>query len=148
MMEYTFAHKPNSDIHHVIPDILANLSSERQAVKKLMKGVKDKHSAEYAALDSKQNAIKVSMNSFFGFVGGFKFPFEPYAQTITGEGRNMLTQSKLLVETGLPASILAIIPRLPVVIYGDTGKFFIIISIIIQSSLLFSNIHIHHFISF
>jgi len=64
--------------------------------------------------------ILLARNSFFGFVGGSKFPLAAYAQSITGEGRNMLAQSKLIVETSLPGRIMNMLPQPPVVIYGDS----------------------------
>lgn len=127
-MAATFARKTcpeeENDCLHVIPELLKHLSAERQSIKRQMKKLSE-DSAEYASLDSEQNAIKVTMNSFYGFIGGHKYPLAPLAQSITGDGRNMLALSKTVTESSLPTSVLRLIPRPPVVVYGDTDSIFV-----------------------
>lgn len=68
VLDYSFAKKTEqmcvqdniAPLRNVIPDILRILSDTRQQVKKQMQKL-DKKSPEYLNLDSKQNAIKVSM---------------------------------------------------------------------------------------
>ena len=122
-------------VEHVIPTVLSELSAKRQAVKKQMKAVAE-GSPEYMALNSVQNAIKVpsfsfsfyfylsqrrfqvSMNSFYGFVGGQKFPIGAYAQSVTGQGRNLAGMCQVLIETKISRKHVQMLPQAPRIVYG------------------------------
>lgn len=82
----------------IIPGILTNLWEERKKIKKLMETEEDKKT--YAIINAKQLAIKVSMNSIYGFFGvkAGIFPCQPISSTVTHVGRNMIDHSKKCAE--------------------------------------------------
>lgn len=82
----------------IIPGILKRLWDERKRVKKLMETEEDKKM--YDIINAKQLAIKVSMNSIYGFFGvktGI-FPCQPISATVTHVGRSMIDHSKKCAE--------------------------------------------------
>lgn len=82
----------------IIPGILKRLWEERKRVKKLMETEEDKKM--YDIINAKQLAIKVSMNSIYGFFGvktGI-FPCQPISATVTHVGRTMIDHSKKCAE--------------------------------------------------
>ena len=61
------------DVHHgLLPKVMDHLLSYRKATKKLMKN-HAKSDPMYAILDGRQNALKVSANSVYGFCGAHPF---------------------------------------------------------------------------
>ena len=69
-----------------IPTLLRDLGEARTAVKKRLKT--DKHL--YAVLNAKQMAIKVCMNSFYGFLGSTSFGHRELGASVTAYGRDLI----------------------------------------------------------
>lgn len=92
--DYTFV----QNVEGVVPGILSRLWNERKIVKKQMSSEKDNH--KKAILNGKQLAIKVSMNSIYGFFGVKSgiFPCQPISSTVTYVGRTMIEHSKKCAE--------------------------------------------------
>ena len=116
--DYTFV----QNVKGVIPDILSRLWKERKKVKKEMNAEEDPRMK--AILNGKQLAIKVSMNSIYGFFGVKEgiLPCRPIASTVTYTGRQMIAHSKKCAEEWYNGkSESGIVAK---VIYGDslTGK--------------------------
>ena len=107
--EYKFA----INVPSVLPAVLEELAEFRTQAKRDMK----KHAGTFLAqvYDGKQLAYKVSMNSVYGFTGvsrGF-LPFMPIASSVTCQGRQMIEDTKNMVEKEFPGSIVR---------YGDTDS--------------------------
>ena len=104
--DYTFV----QNIKGVLPDILDKLWTERKATKKEMK----KHKGTFLAkvLNGKQLAIKVTMNSVYGFCGASKgmLPCRPIAASVTATGRRMISETSTLAQEMYPC----------VTTYGDS----------------------------
>ena len=58
------------------------------------------------------------MNSFYGFVGGQKFPIGAYAQSVTGQGRNLAGMCQVLIETKISRKHVQMLPQAPRIVYG------------------------------
>lgn len=87
------------NVEGIIPKILTRLWAERNRVKSLMKTEKDPRMK--AVLNGKQLAIKVSMNSIYGFFGvgeGAMLACKPIASTVTYVGRKMIEHSRNCAE--------------------------------------------------
>lgn len=96
----------------ILPIILDKLWTQRKAIKKDMKNVKnelskatdqeeiDKMKMYYDVLDGFQLAMKVSMNSIYGFTGANlgRLPEKRIAASVTAEGRRMIQACKEYVE--------------------------------------------------
>jgi DNA polymerase delta subunit 1 len=67
--------------------------------------------------NGKQLAFKVSMNSIYGFCAAYMLPCQAISASVTTIGRNMIHQTKTLVEEMYPGSK---------VIYGDTDSVMVI----------------------
>lgn len=79
----------------ILPALEERLVDERKKVKNEMKVAAKKegeNSVAYIVLDKRQNALKVSANSFFGFLGvrNGKLPLMEGAMSITGWGRQLI----------------------------------------------------------
>ena len=101
------------NVPSVLPAILEELAEFRTQAKRDMK----KHSGTFLSqvYDGKQLAYKVSMNSVYGFTGvnrGF-LPCMAIASSVTCQGRQMIEDTKNLVEKEFPGSIVR---------YGDTDS--------------------------
>jgi len=101
----------------ILPMILRHLKKERNAAKAEMKKTNDPNIA--AVYNGRQLAIKVSMNSAYGFCGTSagtgKLPCEPVAESVTTIGGRMIMHSKDCCEKwgkedGIPVRV----------IYGDS----------------------------
>ena len=107
--KYTFA----INVPSVLPAILAELAEFRTEAKRGMK----KHQGTFLAqvYDGKQLAYKVSMNSVYGFTGVQRgiLPCMPIASSVTSQGRQMIDDTKALVEKEFPGSRVR---------YGDTDS--------------------------
>lgn len=92
--DYTFV----QNVEGIVPGILSRLWSERKRVKREMASEKDTRMK--AILNGKQLAIKVSMNSIYGFFGvkAGVFPCKPISSTVTYIGRTMIEHSKNCAE--------------------------------------------------
>jgi DNA polymerase delta subunit 1 len=102
----------------IMPQILLALRQGRKDTKKKMAELvkidpKNEFSTLYKILDAKQLAQKVTMNSVYGFCGtGLKgvLPCGPVSACVTARGRQMIENSKYIVETEYRAKVL----------YGDS----------------------------
>ena len=98
----------------ILPKLLRTLAQNRKKAKKDMaQAKKNGDMFMYSVYNGKQLAFKVTMNSIYGFTGanvGF-LPCKPVASTTTAIGRDMIEQTKNLVEEWYPGST---------VVYGDS----------------------------
>lgn len=92
--DYTFVQNRKG----IVPDILTRLWEERKRVKRQMACETDERLK--AILNGKQLAIKVSMNSIYGFFGVKRgiFPCQPISSTVTYVGRTMIEHSRECAE--------------------------------------------------
>ena len=95
----------------LLPRLLSELHTERRKVKKEMKKFKY-GTPEYFLLNAKQLAIKVTMNSVYGFCGvkTGKMPCYPISATTTCIGRQMIEDTKAFCEQHYDCDV----------IYGDS----------------------------
>jgi DNA polymerase elongation subunit (family B) len=107
---YAFAQKqPGSEFidasgsRSVIPDLQTRLKSSRKAVKAMMAPLEHSQDPDdqlkYRVLNGRQLAIKVSMNSLYGFTSAFMLNLMALSASVTAKGRQMIERSKLFVET-------------------------------------------------
>ena len=108
----------------ILPIMLEKLWKERKSIKKEMKGVKAQLkeakteeekkdlNMQYDVLDGFQLAMKVSMNSIYGFTGANlgRLPEKRIAAATTAEGRRMIQACKEYVENNYDAKV----------VYGDS----------------------------
>jgi len=113
----------------ILPRMLDKLWTERKAIKKEMKSVKNLLKEEkdltkkaelemqYNVLDGFQLAMKVSMNSIYGFTGANlgRLPEKRIAASTTAEGRRMIQACKEYVEKNYNAKV----------VYGDTDSIYV-----------------------
>ena len=107
----------------VIPSLLEELYSERKKVKKRMKTAKSQ--TEYTILDGTQLAIKVSLNSIYGFMGRKvgNLKLKALASIVTAVGRQQIDYTKELAEEHGPRIMKG--EGTFHVIYGDTDSVFL-----------------------
>lgn len=105
----TFRH---STIHHrycfaqntlsVIPDLQIELKKSRKAVKNKMAEIEHSENPEdqlrYRVLNGRQLAIKVSMNSIYGFTSAFMLNLLALSASVTAKGRQMIEQTLNFME--------------------------------------------------
>jgi DNA polymerase delta subunit 1 len=98
----------------IMPKILDRLWKERKKIKKEMKTCTDENT--YAVLNGVQLAIKVSMNSIYGFTGAKygRLPNKKIAAAVTAEGRRMISHSKKCAEEWYNCEV----------VYGDTDSIY------------------------
>ncbi len=113
----------------ILPTILEKLWMERKEIKKEMKLVKNKIKKEtneekikemeneYEVLDGFQLAMKVSMNSIYGFTGANfgRLPEKRIAAATTAEGRRMIRQCKNYLLQNYDCEV----------VYGDTDSVYV-----------------------
>lgn len=113
----------------ILPKMLEKLWTERKSIKKEMKKVKELMKAEndtekkadlemqYNVLDGFQLAMKVSMNSIYGFTGANfgRLPEKRIAAATTAEGRRMIQACKEYVESNYSCKV----------VYGDTDSIYV-----------------------
>ncbi len=104
-----FSYKYAQNVKGVLPDLLEELAKSRKYYKKLMNEATDDFSRE--VYNQNQLAVKVSMNSMYGFLAAPMLCCKPIASTVTFWGRDMLEKTKKFVETNYPKSK---------VVYGDS----------------------------
>ena len=101
------------NVPSVLPAILSELAEFRTQSKRDMK----KHAGTFLAqvYDGKQLAYKVSMNSVYGFTGVTRgmLPCMAIASSVTYQGRQMIEDTKAMVEKKFPGSVVR---------YGDTDS--------------------------
>ena len=81
----------------ILPEILWDLWQERKRVKKQMKK-EIPHSTMYNVKDGTQLALKVCMNSIYGFTAGYMLPCKEIASSVTKYGRGLILKTKSLIE--------------------------------------------------
>ncbi|PAA87980.1 hypothetical protein BOX15_Mlig004511g4 [Macrostomum lignano] len=99
----------------VLPQVIGKLVETRRAVKSLLKDPKLRDE-QRVQLDIRQKALKLTANSLYGCLGfqQSRFAAKPIAALVTSKGRDILAQTKELVE------------KLNLeVIYGDTDSIMI-----------------------
>ena len=99
----------------IMPKILSRLWKERKAIRKQMKSLDDENM--YAVLNGVQLAIKVTMNSIYGFTGARygRLPNKKIAAAVTACGREMIAHSKKCAEEWYNCEV----------VYGDTDSIYI-----------------------
>ena len=101
-------------INGIVPDLLADLTLSRKKYKNLMNNATDPFLKQ--VYDKCQLAVKVSMNSFYGFFAANMLTCKPIAATVTSVGREMIFKTKTFMEKNYENSV---------VVYGDTDSVFI-----------------------
>ncbi len=102
----------------VLPQILLNLWAMRKSLKKDMARAKERGDVNLTAIyNAKQLAVKVAMNSIYGFCGADngKLPMKEIAETVTTNGRMLIERSKAYVESWYPCEV----------VYGDTDSVYV-----------------------
>ncbi len=99
----------------VLQKLLNDLTLTRKEYKKLMGSTDDPFLKE--VYNKCQLAVKVSMNSFYGFFASHMLCCKPIAATVTAIGRNMIQDTKKYMEEAYKNSAVAV--------YGDTDSVFI-----------------------
>ncbi len=104
----------------ILPVILEDLIAARKRAKADLK--KESDPERRAVLDGRQLALKISANSVYGFTGATvgKLPCIPISQSVTAFGREMIEQTKELVESKF--TIANGYQHDAKVIYGDTDS--------------------------
>jgi DNA polymerase delta subunit 1 len=102
------------NVEGLLPKMLNKLWNERKKIKKLMKTA---DSETYAIYDGQQLAIKVSMNSIYGFTGATygRLPDKRIASAVTAIGRHSIEISKNYAEENYDCEV----------IYGDTDSIYV-----------------------
>ena len=93
----------------ILPKLLAELSLARKEYKKLMGSTDDPFLSE--VYNKCQLAVKVSMNSIYGFLAAPMLCCKPIAATVTAVGREMIDNTKKFMEDNYDASV---------AVYGDS----------------------------
>ncbi len=105
-----------SEVHYrgIMPAILSTLLDERLAVKAAMKAETD--NAKRSVLNAKQEAVKILLNSFYGYAGfqRSRLYTVEVAASVTAYGRENITRTKELIENAGYR-----------VVYGDTDSVFV-----------------------
>ena len=99
----------------IVPQILTELLDKRIQLKKAMKSSKDEN--ERAILDAQQYAMKILLNSFYGYAGYARARLYSLtmASAVTGYGRENLLKTKQIIEEGESFRV----------VYGDTDSCFV-----------------------
>jgi DNA polymerase delta subunit 1 len=102
------------NVKGLLPTMLDKLWKERKRIKKLMKSADEDM---YKVYDGQQLAIKVSMNSIYGFTGATfgRLPDKRIASAVTAEGRKSIEKSKEFAESNYDCEV----------IYGDTDSIYV-----------------------
>jgi len=106
--KYHYKYVQNREIS-VLPELLSDLFTARVAVRAKMKSITDPF--VLSVMDKKQLAIKVSMNSVYGFLAAHMIKCKPIAASVTAVGRQMIEKTKNYIEDNYNAST---------IVYGDS----------------------------
>jgi DNA polymerase elongation subunit (family B) len=86
----------------IIPDLQMKLKAARKAVKRKMAEIENSTNPEdqlrYRVLNGRQLALKVTMNSIYGFTSAFTLNLGALAACVTGRGRQMIDMTKNFME--------------------------------------------------
>jgi len=116
LAKYSFHFVQNKE--GILPRILNKLWKTRKAAKKDMKRAKECGDTNLAdVLNGKQLAIKVTMNSVYGFTGATNgyMPMKIIASSVTARGRQLIDQTKSFCESNYDCEV----------IYGDTDSCYV-----------------------
>lgn len=117
---YEFRYLKAEFIQGLLPELVYNLVQERDLIVKYVKDNKlPKSHGEGLVLDKRQLGLKISANSFFGFLGVLnngKRPFREGAISITALGREAITKAIDHLVTKYNVNV----------IYGDTDSCMIV----------------------
>ena len=113
---YEIVVKFAQNVKGIMPKILERLWKERKDIRKQMKSLSPEDPL-YAVLNGVQLAIKVSMNSIYGFTGARygRLPNKRIAAAVTATGRNMIAHSKRCAEEWYNCEV----------VYGDTDSIYV-----------------------
>lgn len=93
----------------ILPKLLKELTESRKKYKQLMKTTEDPFTKEI--YNKCQLAVKVSMNSIYGFLAAPMLTCKGIAATVTAYGRQMIADTKKFMEEEYPCSV---------AVYGDS----------------------------
>tara|TARA_X000001036_G_scaffold439344_1_gene490175 strand:- start:175 stop:3291 length:3117 start_codon:yes stop_codon:yes gene_type:complete len=105
-------------VQGILPRILDKLWKQRKSVKKLMgQAFKNGDKTLGGIYNGTQLAIKVSMNSVYGFTGASKgfLPMKPIASSVTARGRQLIEMTKNYCEKNYECDV----------VYGDTDSCYV-----------------------
>lgn len=128
---YTYAIKDNNEvIQGILPKILEGLVNARQEYKDLMKTAFKSGNKDLGNVyNTSQLAVKVTMNSIYGFLGAQMLPEKKIAATVTAKGRDMIANTKQFIETNyLGAEIVygdSVTGNTPILLRNESGNIFI-----------------------
>lgn len=94
---YFFDYSFVQNTETVIPKLLSDLYKSRKMVKKLM--AKETDPFKKSVLNGRQLAIKVSMNSVYGFLAAQTLCCKPISASVTATGREMIDATSNYAET-------------------------------------------------
>jgi len=109
----------------IVPSILEDLLSRRQATRARMKNTSEE---EYRVLDATQLALKILLNSFYGYSGYTRARLYSLtiASAVTSFGRENILRTKTLIEDEIKEIILKDGKHIGLsVVYGDTDSVFV-----------------------
>lgn len=131
--EYKFAkwkldkdgNRTGEKVKSILPGLLSDLAIWRKNAKKLMAAEKDEF--KRSVYNGRQLALKVSMNSVYGFLAAYTLRCRPIAACVTTTGRQMIETTKNFVENEFTdwARKNGYTNLGTEVIYGDTDSVFI-----------------------
>lgn len=109
----------------IVPAILEDLLNRRLATREKMKTAKDE---EYRVLDATQLALKILLNSFYGYSGYARARLYSItlASAVTSFGRQNILRTRSLIEDEIREATLKDGKKLALsVVYGDTDSVFV-----------------------
>ena len=111
--------KTAEECRGILPEILEELHTQRKLAKKQRKAFAE-GSMDYNVLDGRQLALKVCMNSVYGFTGASRgfLPEKRIASAVTRAGRGMANETKFMCEDRYKEYGVK-------VVYGDTDSVFV-----------------------
>lgn len=109
------------NVPSIIPRLLSELSKSRKHAKMAMEETSDPF--KKSVLNGRQLALKVSMNSVYGFCGSYMLPWKDIAASVTAIGREMLRKTRDYVLQAYPGSECiygdSVMPYTPVLVRID-----------------------------
>lgn len=91
----------------IIPDIQVRLKASRKSVRKDMGIIEFSDNPDeqlrYRVLNGRQLAIKVTMNSIYGFTSAFMLNLSPLSASVTAKGRQMIETTRNFMENQFEA---------------------------------------------
>jgi len=98
--DYLFFFAQNTS--SIIPDLQVVLKQSRKNVRKMMGLIENSDNVEdllrYRVLNGRQLAIKVTMNSIYGFTSAFMLNLSSLSACVTAKGRQMIEMTKNFME--------------------------------------------------